>query len=140
MFSSKSIYWETPDYVFQYAEIMYGKFELDVCANSENKKCDIFYSEDDDGLKQNWSGLCWMNPPYGKDIGLWVRKAYEESLNRCTVVCLLPVRTCTKWWHEYVIKADVLFLRGRLHFNGHKNPAPFSSAIVVFKQKQVGGV
>ena len=84
-------------------------------------------------LKQEWFGVCWMNPPYGRDIKHWVKKAYESSLTGTTVVCLLPARTDTAWWHDYCMKGNIEFIRGRLKFGNSKNSAPFPSAIVVFK-------
>lgn len=74
-----------------------------------------------------------MNPPYGREIGKWVRKAYESSLGGTTVVCLLPARTDTRWWHDYCMKGEIRFIRGRLKFGGHKNSAPFPSAVVIFR-------
>lgn len=75
-----------------------------------------------------------MNPPYGREIGLWMRKAYEESLKGCIVVCLVPSRTDTAWWHDYVQgKAEVRFVRGRLKFGNAKNSAPFPSAVVIYR-------
>ena len=76
-----------------------------------------------------------MNPPYGRTIGLWMKKAYEESCNGALVVCLVPARTDTKWWHDYSMKGEVIFLRGRLKFGGHKNSAPFPSAIIIFDKE-----
>ena len=76
-----------------------------------------------------------MNPPYGRTIKSWMKKAYEESLKGVTVVCLVPSRTDTIWWHDYAVKGDIEFIKGRLKFNGHKNSAPFPSAVVVFKGK-----
>lgn len=73
-----------------------------------------------------------MNPPYGRTIGAWMRKAYEESLKGAVVVCLVPARTDTAWWHDYAAKGKVRFLRGRLKFEGAKANAPFPSALVVF--------
>src|SRR5438034_1015706 len=82
-----------------------------------------------DGLKQTWRGVCWMNPPYGRQIGLWIRKAYESSLNGVTIVSLVPARTDTAWWHEYAANAsEIRFIRGRLRFGNSANPAPFPSA------------
>lgn len=76
----------------------------------------------------------WLNPPYGREIGLWVAKAVEEAAAGATVVCLLPARTDTRWWHDFVIKhGKVEFVRGRLKFGGCKNSAPFPSALVVFE-------
>jgi phage N-6-adenine-methyltransferase len=108
------------------------KFDVDVCAVPENAKCARYFTPSQNGLKQKWLGTCWMNPPYGREIGAWMRKAYESSLTGATVVCLVPARTDTAWWHDYAVKGHVRFLRGRLKFGGHKNSAPFPSAIVVF--------
>lgn len=74
-----------------------------------------------------------MNPPYGRTIGDWMRKAYESSQNGATVVCLVPARTDTVWWHDYAMRGEIEFIKGRLRFNGHKNSAPFPSAVVVFR-------
>ena len=135
MFSSKTDLWETPiDFFREWDEKFH--FDLDVCANADNAKCATFFSPEQDGLKQNWGGggyICWMNPPYGRKIGDWVRKAYEESMRGATVVCLLPARTDTKWWHDYCMRGEITFIRGRLKFGGSANSAPFPSAVVVFR-------
>lgn len=130
-FSSKTDLWATPQEFFKKYNEVY-QFELDVCANSENSKCSKFFSIQDDGLSKTWTGTCWMNPPYGKEIIHWMKKAYESSLQGACVVCLVPARTDTKWWHEYAMKGDIEFIRGRLKFGGSKNSAPFPSAVVVF--------
>ena len=133
---NRSPVWATPPAVFDALNAEFG-FELDVCALPENAKCARFYSPADDGLAQEWSGACWMNPPYGREIGRWMRKAYEESLRGATVVCLVPSRTDTAWWHDYAMKGEVRFLRGRISFVGAAGPAPFPSAIVVFRSQKV---
>ncbi|MDR1580164.1 MAG: phage N-6-adenine-methyltransferase [Synergistaceae bacterium] len=133
MFSSASDEWETPQKFFDVLDAVFH-FTLDVCATSDNAKCECYYTREDDGLSLNWKGACWMNPPYGREISLWVRKAYESSLEGETVVvCLLPARTDTGWWHDYVLnRAErIWFIRGRLRFSG-KGSAPFPSALVVF--------
>ena len=130
-FSSKTDLWSTPQDFFDKYNKMY-KFETDVCALPSNAKCNQFYTPENDGLKQNWKGICWMNPPYGRTIKEWVKKAYESSLNGATVVCLLPARTDTSWWHDYCIKGQIEFIRGRLKFGNSKNSAPFPSAVVIF--------
>jgi DNA N-6-adenine-methyltransferase (Dam) len=85
-------------------------------------------------LHQSWAGVCWCNPPYGTVIGRWVRKAYESSQAGATVVCLLPARCDTQWWHTYVLPyAEIRYLQGRLKFGGAKNSAPFPSAVVIFR-------
>ena len=108
-------------------------FTVDVCATPENAKCEIFYTKEDDGLSQNWSGNVWLNPPYGREIGLWMAKASEAAKAGATVVCLVPARTDTAWWHEHVIKHEVRFIKGRLKFGNAKNNAPFPSAVVVMR-------
>ena len=130
--SSATCEWETPQELFDRLNAQYH-FETDVCATAENAKCGKFYTKEQDGLKQDWGGVCWMNPPYGKEIGKWMEKAYTESRTAgATVVCLVPARTDTAWWHDYAMKGNITFLRGRLKFGGCKNSAPFPSAIVVF--------
>ena len=93
LLSSKSDQWATPPELFLRIAKRYGPFDLDVCATAENAKCERFYSPEQDGLQQPWEGRCWMNPPYGRTIGLWVKKAWESSLAGATVVCLVPART-----------------------------------------------
>jgi phage N-6-adenine-methyltransferase len=133
MFSSASDEWETPQEFFDALDAVFH-FMLDVCAARDNAKCKRYYTKAENGLSREWSGICWMNPPYGREISLWVKKAYESSLTEGTVVvCLLPARTDTRWWHDYVLKraGRIWFIRGRLRFSG-KGPAPFPSALVVF--------
>jgi phage N-6-adenine-methyltransferase len=133
-FSSATDEWATPQDFFDKLMATY-RFTLDVCATAENAKCADFYTKEDNGLTKYWMGRCWMNPPYGRDIKYWVKKAYESARdNGALVVCLLPARTDTAWWHDYVLPyGEVTFIRGRLKFGGAKNSAPFPSAIVVFK-------
>lgn len=131
LFTSNTDLWATPQGFFDKLNKEFS-FTLDVCATDENAKCEKYYTETDDGLAQEWSGICWMNPPYGREIGKWVKKAYESSLTGATVVCLLPSRTDTKWWHDYCMKGEIRFIKGRLKFGDSKNSAPFPSAIVVF--------
>ena len=134
-FSSATDLWSTPDDFFAALNEKY-RFDLDVCATKENAKCKNFYTKEDDGLSKEWQGVCWMNPPYGKEIGQWMRKAYASSLTGATVVCLVPSRTDTKWWHDFAMRGDIEFIKGRLKFGNAKNPAPFPSAVVVFPSEQ----
>lgn len=134
LFTSKTDMWETPQSVFDNLNEEFA-FDLDVCAVESNKKCEKYFSPEQDGLKQDWQGVCWMNPPYGRAIGAWVQKAFEASLNGATVVCLLPARTDTQWWHEYCMQGEIRLFKGRLKFGGSKNSAPFPSAIVIFGEK-----
>ena len=130
--SSKSNEWETPKGFFKkYNDIF--NFDIDVASTDENHLVDKYWTIEDDALSKDWSGMtCWMNPPYGREIGKFVKKAYEESLKGATVVCLIPSRTDTAWWHEYVLKGEIEFIRGRLKFGDSKNSAPFPSMLVVF--------
>ena len=143
-FSSAKHDYETPDDFFRYWNWIFN-FTVDVCANENNAKCSKFYCESDwnspeESLDQQaWAvfhpssvARCWMNPPYGREIGKWVAKAYEESQKGCLVVCLLPARTDTKWWHEYCTRGTIKFIKGRLSFKGAPSTAPFPSAIVIF--------
>lgn len=132
-FSSATDLWVTPQDFFDKQNAIYG-FTLDVCATADNAKCARYFTEADDGLAQPWQGVCWMNPPYGRTIGHWMRKAYESSLAGATVVCLVPSRTDTRWWHDYAMKGQIEFIRGRLKFGNAKNSAPFPSALVVFNK------
>lgn len=132
MFTSSTDEWEIPKNFFDELNQEFG-FQLDVCATPENAKCTKYFTKADDGLAQKWEGVCWMNPPYCKNIRKWVRKAFESAQDGATVVCLLPARTDTKWWHEYCMKGEVRFIRGRLKFGDAKHNAPFPSAIVIFR-------
>ena len=134
-YSSKTNEWSTPQEFFDELDKEFN-FTLDPCATSENAKCNKYFTVEDDGLKQDWSkDTVFMNPPYGREIKYWVQKAYEESLKGATVVCLIPARTDTTYWHNYIFgKADdIRFIKGRLKFGGSKNPAPFPSAIIIYK-------
>lgn len=130
-YSSKTDMWATPQDFFDTWDAVFN-FDLDVCATPENAKCDRYYTEAQDGLTQPWMGVCWMNPPYGRAIKYWMKKAYESARLGATVVCLVPARTDTYWWHEYAMKGEVVFIRGRLKFGGSKNSAPFPCAVVIF--------
>jgi phage N-6-adenine-methyltransferase len=134
-FSSRSDQWATPRWLFDLLDSEFS-FTLDVCAVAENAKCSRYFSPEADGLTQEWrSGeVCWMNPPYGRQIGQWVEKAYRSSLRGATVVCLLAARVETSWWFNYILKAyEIRFLKGRLRFGNAENSAPFPSAIVIFR-------
>ena len=135
MFSSKTDLWGTPQDLFDKLDAEFH-FDLDVCAMPENAKCEQYYTPEQDGLVQEWTGTCWCNPPYGRQIGKWVKKASECGT---TVVMLITARTDTKWFHDYIYgKAEVRFLRGRLHFvsaGGEvMDAAPFPSMVVVFRR------
>ncbi len=131
-FSSKTDLWSTPQAFFDKLNEEFG-FTLDPCATIDNAKCEKYYTLEDDGLSKDWSNeIVFMNPPYGREISAWVQKASEAL---ATVVCLVPARTDTRWWHDFVIGggAEVRFIKGRLKFGTATNSAPFPSAVVIFR-------
>lgn len=159
-YSSESDEWETPQAFFDEVDKEFG-FTLDVCAQPGNKKCDAYFSPEVDGLSQLWTETCWMNPPYSQ-LCPWLKKACESAReNGATVVALVPARTDTAAFHDYVlpyspyknivqrpiksleemvtaqgqykVSAELRFIRGRLKFSGHKNSAPFPSMLVIFR-------
>jgi phage N-6-adenine-methyltransferase len=135
MFSSKSGSWATPQEFYNKLNLKLGPFTLDACATMHNAKCTNFFSPEQDGLSKDWYGHnVFVNPPYGRGIEAWIRKSFEESQkNRTRVVMLIPARTDTKYWHEYVMRADAIyFVKGRLKFGDAENCAPFPSAVIVF--------
>lgn len=138
LYSSQKVEWETPQPIFDFMNKMYH-FTLDVCALPENTKCAAYYTPTQDSLKQNWQGVCWMNPPYGRDIAKWMKKAYETAkYNQGTVVALVHARTDTKWWHDYAMKAtQIIFIKGRLRFGNAVASCPFPSCFVIFEKGQV---
>lgn len=134
MFTSRSEEYETPDSVFKPLDQEFH-FTLDVCASDQNHKCDRYFTWATDARLRDWTGVCWMNPPYGKQIYSLMKKAYGESKRGATVVVLVPSRTDTEWWHEFAMKADeIRFVQGRIKFKGSgKNGAPFPSCVLVFR-------
>jgi len=140
-FSSQSINWETPQALFDELDEEFS-FTLDVCADETNHKVDLFFTREQDGLKQSWLGhRCWMNPPYGSQIKLWIQKAYESVRSGTPlVVCLVPARVDTGWFHRFIHPyAEIRYPRGRLKFGAAKHSAPFPSAIVVFRSAHCAG-
>ncbi len=135
MFSSKTGDWATPQDFFDKLNWRFGPFDLDACASPHNTKCSNFLTEAEDGLSRSWEGhAVFVNPPYGRGIDKWIEKAYNESKKENTkVVMLIPARTDTKYWHNYVMKAsEIHFVKGRLKFGDSENSAPFPSAVIVF--------
>jgi len=139
-FSSQTDAWETPQDFFDKLNKIHN-FTLDVCATPENAKCAQYLTKEINGLIADWHDhVCWMNPPYGREIGKWIKKAHEASRPNwqhkgAKVVCLLPARTDTAYWHDYIIPhGKVEFLKGRLKFGNAIFNAPFPSAIVIFER------
>ncbi len=134
MFSSKTDLWSTPWNFFDKLNDEFH-FTLDPCSTHENAKCYKHFTIEEDGLLQDWGNeVVFCNPPYGRQIKDWIKKAYEESQkDNTTVVMLIPARTDTIYFHEYIYhKAEIRFIKGRLKFGDAKNAAPFPSMVVIF--------
>ena len=133
LYSSRSEEWATPQDFFDKLNDEFH-FTIDVCATPNNAKCKRYYTEKEDGLLQDWSGeTVWMNPPYGRKVGAWVKKAYESNT---TVVVLIHSRTDTRWFQDWVYhKAELRFVRGRLKFGDSKQSSPFPSLVAIYRQK-----
>lgn len=135
LLTSKTDEWETPSNVFEKLDKEF-RFTLDPCSTEENHKCAKYYTKQQDGLIQTWGGeTVFCNPPYGKAIKDWIRKAWKEHTKPgTTVVMLLPARTDTEWFHRYIYnRAEIRFIKGRLRFGTAKNSAPFPSMIVIYR-------
>lgn len=123
-FSSQKMDWKTPKAVYQVLDSEFG-FDFDPCPTNP----------DFDGLKVEWGKTNFVNPPYGRELPKWINKGYKEHLKGKTVIFLIPSRTDTRWWHDYIMKAnEIRFIRGRLKFNDQENSAPFPSAIIIFER------
>ncbi len=135
-FTNQDPTWETPQWLFDLMNEEFG-FTLDVCSSHENAKCEKHFTVDENGLAQSWEEhTCWMNPPYGREIREWCKKAYEESISGALVVGLVPARVDTGWWFDYCINAaEIRFIRGRLRFGDSNSNAPFPSAIVIWDNR-----
>lgn len=134
LFSSNSDEWATPQDFFDEMNNEFG-FDLDVCATDENHKCNEYFTKEQDGLSKNWGGRrVWLNPPYSQ-IDKWVEKAFRETRNDNTiVVMLIPSRTDTRYFHNYIYqRTEIRFVKGRLKFGDSKGSAPFPSMIVIFR-------
>lgn len=136
LYMSNSVEWETPQDLFDELDLQFH-FTLDPCLTDENAKCKKHYTKEQDGLKQDWTGeRVFVNPPYGRKVSAWCKKCYEHSQNGGLAVLLVPSRTDTKWFHEWVYnKAELVFIRGRLHFNNSKWNAPFPTLLAVYRPK-----
>ena len=122
-FKSQRLDWKTPNAVYQVLDAEFS-FDFDPCPVNPTF----------DGLNIEWGGCNYVNPPYGREIPKWIEKGFEEWKKGKTVVFLIPSRTDTRWWHDYCMKAsEIRFIKGRLHFDDQESPAPFPSAIVIFK-------
>lgn len=136
LMSSNTPEWATPQSFFDALNREFS-FTLDPCSTHENAKCEKHYTKEDDGLSQSWGGeSVFCNPPYGRELPKWVKKCYDES-RHADVVMLIPARTDTRWFHDYIYgKAEIRFIKGRLKFNDGKQGAPFPSMVVVYRASQ----
>lgn len=140
LFSSKSDNYWTPKEFFKQVNITYGPFDIDVAASDDNHLCDIYFTKESDGLSQDWNGVVWCNPPYGREIKKWLVKAITEiDKGNCKrAVFLIPARTDTKWMHDlvWVYASEIIFIEGRQKFdNNSPYTAPFPSMLVVFDKE-----
>lgn len=132
-YSAKTPEWSTPPDFFSVLDAEF-RFTLDPCCTHDNAKCARHFTVEDDGLARDWTrDTVFMNPPYGRPIGAWMAKAHEQSQGGATVVCLVPARTDTRWWHDYAMRGEIRFVKGRLKFSGATTNAPFPCAVVVFR-------
>lgn len=134
-YMSESNEWYTPFDLYETLDKEFN-FNLDPCATDDNAKCDNYYTIDDDGLSQEWNGNVFVNPPYGREIKHWVEKSFKESQMDNVIVMLIPSRTDTRYWHDWIFgkASEIRFIKGRLKFGGSKNSAPFPSAVVIFRK------
>jgi site-specific DNA-methyltransferase (adenine-specific) len=134
LMSSNSNEWSTPDDLFTKLNDVYN-FTLDPCSTHENAKCKKHYTKEENGLLQDWSKeIVFCNPPYGRELPLWVEKAYNENKKGAKIVMLIPARTDTRYFHNFIYnKHKIIFLKGRLKFGGSKNSAPFPSMLVIME-------
>ena len=135
LFSNKNNCWETPIELFDKLNNQYN-FTLDPCSDIYNHKCNKYYTKKENGLIQDWSDeIVFCNPPYGREIYNWVKKCYVESLKGVKIVLLIPSRTDTKYFHEFLYNKEhirIEFIKGRLKFSNSLNSAPFPSLLAYF--------
>ena len=134
LMSSNTPEWATPIKFYEELDKEFH-FTLDPCSTKENHKCKTYYTKEDNGLEKTWGGYrVYCNPPYGREISKWIEKAYTENKKGTLVVLLLPARTDTKWFHNYIYKQhEIRFIKGRLKFNDGKQSAPFPSMVVIMR-------
>ena len=135
LFSSASVEWATPWELFRQLD---AEFHFDPCSTHENAKCADHFTKAEDGLLQDWGGKrVFCNPPYGRELPKWIRKAHDEAEKGALVVMLIPARTDTRAFHDYIYhNAEIRFIRGRIKFGDAKASAPFPSMLVIFRPKE----
>lgn len=143
-YSSATAEWYTPKHIIERVIRMFGTIDLDPCSNSADKDvanvpAETHYTKDDDGLAQRWFGRVYMNPPYGDEIGAWVKRlftAYEEG-EIAEGIALLPGRADTAWFQDHLADCRWCWVRGRLRFSSSENSAPFPSIVVYFGKRDM---
>jgi phage N-6-adenine-methyltransferase len=137
-FRSQSDNWSTDPAFFAQLDEEFD-FTLDACASASNAKCERYFTIQDDGLSQIWTGRTWVNPPYGRTIARWIAKGLQSVRQGSAelVVLLVPSKTDTRWWHELCVQGEIRYIKGRLRFGDLKYPAPFPSARVVFRKGKI---
>lgn len=139
LYRSDSDEWETPQDLFDKLNDEFH-FTLDACASERNAKCRNYYTKEQDALKNSWLGVVFCNPPYGRSIGRWIKKAHDEiQSNSELIVLLIPSRTDTQWFHDYLYQkpnVEIRFVKGRIKFGGCKVNAPFPSLIAIMRKEQ----
>ena len=133
MYSSKTVEWATPQAFFNILNEEFH-FTLDPCSTHENAKCKKHFTLAENGLEQDWSGeTVFCNPPYGRELPKWIAKCAMEAKKGTLIVMLIPARTDTRAFHDYIYKnAELRFIKGRLKFNDGKQGAPFPSMLAIF--------
>jgi phage N-6-adenine-methyltransferase len=137
-FKSNDVVYSTPIKLFDYINKEFN-FKLDVCALPENSKCNKYFTPEIDGLIQDWKGVCWMNPPFNKDLKKWVLKAHSESKNNNSIVCcLIPVRSNTVWWKDVCLDAEIRFIIGEVNFNNLERGLWLPMCFMIFGTNKKG--
>ena len=137
----------TPQWLFDILDMEFN-FDIDVCASKYNAKCKHYITKELNCLKGDWYNkdldklncgflTCWMNPPYGRKIKPFMKKAYEQSLKGNIIVSLVAGRFDTRWWWNWVLKAyKIQFIKGRLKFDNMPTGAKFPSCLVIYNHYQ----
>lgn len=137
-FKSDKIEYSTPQKLYDFINKEFN-FEIDVCASESNKKCNKYFNVKMDGLKQNWTGKCWMNPPFNKELKKWVIKAKQESEKHKSIICcLIPVRSNTNWWKECCESSEIRFIIGEVNFNELERGLWLPMCLMIFGTENKG--
>lgn len=137
-FKSDNIIYSTPHKLFDVINQEFN-FNLDVCALPENAKCKNYFTPEIDGLKQDWTGICWMNPPFNKELKKWIIKARDESKKHNSIICcLVPFRGNTIWFRDVCMDAEIRFIIGEVNFNELERGLWLPMCLMIFGTKRAG--